>query len=175
MSAKCSPNMYGTPYIFYFVHRIVKKVEMMVQRVDFERNVQNIRLATVVDHQCTHIYFHSNLFRVLSASLQFVPAYGWTRAAVEAGTETLGYPTVTSGLTAKKSFFLSNKKQKKHHQIVQFSIFFPLSDPLLGLSHSRTTLQTPMNDKLRLKGYGSAIALEIGYQNYFQYFPTTSV
>lgn len=36
--------------------------------------------------------------RVLSASLQFVPAYGWTRAAVEAGTETLGYPTVTSGI-----------------------------------------------------------------------------
>jgi len=36
--------------------------------------------------------------KILSSSLQFVPAYGWTRAAVEAGTETLGYPSVTSGI-----------------------------------------------------------------------------
>ena len=47
MSAKCSPYMYGAPYIFYFVHPIVKTVEMMVQRVDFERNLKNIRPATV--------------------------------------------------------------------------------------------------------------------------------
>ena len=39
--------MYGAPYIFYFVHPIVKMVEMMVQRVDFERNLKNIRPATV--------------------------------------------------------------------------------------------------------------------------------
>ena len=42
MSAKCSPSMYGVPYIFYFVHSIVKTVEMMVQRVDFEQNLKNI-------------------------------------------------------------------------------------------------------------------------------------
>ena len=36
--------------------------------------------------------------KILSSSLQFVPAYGWTREAVEAGTETLGYPTVTAGV-----------------------------------------------------------------------------
>ena len=47
MSAKCSPTMYGAPYIFHFVHPIVKTVEMMVQRVDFERNLKNIRPATV--------------------------------------------------------------------------------------------------------------------------------
>ena len=39
--------MYGAPYIFYFVHPIVKTVEMMVQRVDFERNLKNICPATV--------------------------------------------------------------------------------------------------------------------------------
>ena len=48
MSAKCSPYMYGVPYIFYFVHPIVKTVEIMVQRVDFERNLKNICPATVV-------------------------------------------------------------------------------------------------------------------------------
>ena len=40
--------MYGAPNIFYFVHLIVKTVEMMVQRADFERNLKNIRPATVV-------------------------------------------------------------------------------------------------------------------------------
>ena len=40
--------MYGAPYIFYFVHPIVKMVEMMVQRVDFERNLKNIRPAMVL-------------------------------------------------------------------------------------------------------------------------------
>ena len=39
--------MYGAPYNFYFVHPIVKTVEMMVQRVDFERNLKNICPATV--------------------------------------------------------------------------------------------------------------------------------
>ena len=39
--------MYGAPYIFYFVHPIVKTVEMMVQRVNFEQNLKNIRPATV--------------------------------------------------------------------------------------------------------------------------------
>ena len=39
--------MYGAPYIFYFVPPIVKTVEMMVQRVNFERNLKNIRPATV--------------------------------------------------------------------------------------------------------------------------------
>lgn len=39
--------MYGAPYIFYFVHLIVKTVKMMVQRVDFERNLKNICPATV--------------------------------------------------------------------------------------------------------------------------------
>ena len=53
MSAKCSPYMYGAPYIFYFVHPIVKTVEMMVQRVNFEQNLKNIRPATVsVTHLC---------------------------------------------------------------------------------------------------------------------------
>ena len=36
--------------------------------------------------------------RILTSSLQFVPAYGWSRDAVEAGTESLGYPPVTSGI-----------------------------------------------------------------------------
>ena len=39
--------MYGAPYIFYFVHPIVKMVEMMVQRVDFEQNLKNICPVTV--------------------------------------------------------------------------------------------------------------------------------
>ena len=47
MSAKCSPYMYGATYIFYFVLPTVKTVEMMVQRVDFERNLKNICPATV--------------------------------------------------------------------------------------------------------------------------------
>ena len=47
ISAKCSPYMYGAPYIFYFVHPIVKTVKMMVQRADFEQNLKNICPATV--------------------------------------------------------------------------------------------------------------------------------
>ena len=40
--------MYGTPYIFHFVHSLVKTAKIMVQRVHFEQNLKNIRLATVV-------------------------------------------------------------------------------------------------------------------------------
>ena len=40
-------NYVWCPHISYFVHSIVKTVEMMVQRVDFERNLKNIRPATV--------------------------------------------------------------------------------------------------------------------------------
>ena len=39
--------MYGAPYIFHFVHPLVKTAEMMVQRVNFEQNLKNIRPATV--------------------------------------------------------------------------------------------------------------------------------
>ena len=39
--------MYGTPYIFHFVHPLVKTAEIMVQRVNFEQNLKNIRPATV--------------------------------------------------------------------------------------------------------------------------------
>ena len=39
--------MYGTPYIFHFVHPLVKTAEIMVQRVNFERNLKNIRPPTV--------------------------------------------------------------------------------------------------------------------------------
>ena len=48
MAAKFSPYMYSALYIFYFVHPFVKTVEMMVQRVDFERNLKNICPATVL-------------------------------------------------------------------------------------------------------------------------------
>ena len=40
--------MYGTPYIFHFVHPFVKTAKIMVQRVNFERNLKNIRPPTVV-------------------------------------------------------------------------------------------------------------------------------
>ena len=43
---------------------------------------------------------------ILSASLQFVPGYGWSKQAVEAGTESLGYPTVTSGIIDEPSISL---------------------------------------------------------------------
>ena len=39
--------MYGTPYIFHFVHPSVKTAEIMVQRVNFERNLKNICPPTV--------------------------------------------------------------------------------------------------------------------------------
>ena len=44
--------MYVTPYIFHFVHPLVKTAEIMVQRVNFERNLKNIRPATVVYTFC---------------------------------------------------------------------------------------------------------------------------
>ena len=49
MSAKCSAYMYGAPYIFYFVHPLVKMAKMMVQRVNFERNLKTIRPSTVYE------------------------------------------------------------------------------------------------------------------------------
>ena len=49
MSAKCSSYMYGTPYIFHFVHPLVKTAEIMLERVNFERNLKNIRPATVME------------------------------------------------------------------------------------------------------------------------------
>ena len=52
MSAKCSSYMYGTPYIFHFVHPLVKTAKIMVQRVNFERNLKNIRPATVFTFRC---------------------------------------------------------------------------------------------------------------------------
>ena len=48
MAAKFSPYMYGAPYIFHFVHPLVKPAKMMVQRVNFEQNLKNIRPATVM-------------------------------------------------------------------------------------------------------------------------------
>ena len=47
--------MYGAPYIFYFVLSIVKTVEMMFQRVDFEQNLKNICPATVFDIVMLHV------------------------------------------------------------------------------------------------------------------------
>jgi len=41
--------MYGTPYIFHFVHPFVKTAKIMVQRVNFKRNLKNIRSSTVLD------------------------------------------------------------------------------------------------------------------------------
>ena len=35
---------------------------------------------------------------ILSASLPFVLGYGWSKQAVEAGTESLGHPTITAGV-----------------------------------------------------------------------------
>ena len=52
MAAKFSPYMYGAPYIFHFVHPLVKPAGMMVQRVNFERNLKNIRPATVHIMEC---------------------------------------------------------------------------------------------------------------------------
>ena len=42
--------MHGTPYIFHFVHPLVKTAEIMVHRVNFERNLKNIRPPTVQTH-----------------------------------------------------------------------------------------------------------------------------
>ena len=49
MSAKFYPYMHGAPYIFHFVHPLVKLAKMMVERVNFERNLKNIRPATVLE------------------------------------------------------------------------------------------------------------------------------
>ena len=50
---------------------------------------------------------------ILSASLKFVPGYGWSKEAVEAGTESLGYPTVTAGVIADPSISLVHH----HYQV----------------------------------------------------------
>ena len=47
MSAKCSSYMHGTPYIFHFVHPLVKTAKIMAQRVNFLGNLKNICPATV--------------------------------------------------------------------------------------------------------------------------------
>ena len=47
--------MYGAPYIIYFVLSIVKTVEMMFQKVDFEQNLKNICPATVFDIVMLHV------------------------------------------------------------------------------------------------------------------------
>ena len=55
--------MYGTPYIFYFVHPIVKTVQIMVQRVHFERNLKNISPATVIIIlEQEKLEFHEEIF-----------------------------------------------------------------------------------------------------------------
>ena len=43
--------MYDTPYIFHFVHPLVKTAEIMIQRVNFERNLKNIRPAKVFNYK----------------------------------------------------------------------------------------------------------------------------
>ena len=40
--------MYGTPYIFHFVHPLINTARITVQRVNFERNLKNICPVTVV-------------------------------------------------------------------------------------------------------------------------------
>ena len=50
---------------------------------------------------------------ILSASLQFVPAYGWTKQAVEAGAESLGHPMITAGVIRDPSISLIHH----HYQI----------------------------------------------------------
>ena len=52
--------MYGTPYIFHFVHPLVKTAEIMVQRVNFERNLKNIRPPTVPWLKEGVIVLHNN-------------------------------------------------------------------------------------------------------------------
>ena len=49
--------MYGAPYIFYFVQPLIKTAKMMVQKVNFERNLKNIRPATVFALQENHRLF----------------------------------------------------------------------------------------------------------------------
>ena len=53
--------MYGTPYIFHFVHPLVKTAEIMVQRVNFEQNLKNIRPPTVFDNFVVEESWSKNL------------------------------------------------------------------------------------------------------------------
>ena len=50
---------------------------------------------------------------ILSASLKFVPGYGWSKQAIEAGTESLGHPSVTSGIIADPGISLVHH----HYQV----------------------------------------------------------
>ena len=56
MSAKFSSYMYGTPYIFHFVYPLVKTAEIMVQRVNFEQNLKNVRPPTIIFTILTHLF-----------------------------------------------------------------------------------------------------------------------
>jgi len=60
--------------------------------------------------------------KILTSSLQFVPAYGWTREAVEAGTESLGYPPVTSGIVKQADIELIHHHSKTANGALEVSM-----------------------------------------------------
>ena len=60
--------MYGAPYIFYFVLPIVKRVKIMVQRVDFEQIRQLLCPATV----CSGINYLSNMLGFVDKLIELV-------------------------------------------------------------------------------------------------------
>ena len=66
------------PYIFHFVHPLVKTAEIMVQRVNFERNLKNICPATVSIYYIYNPRDFKNRVRhpVTNA---FSRSYEWTR------------------------------------------------------------------------------------------------
>ena len=53
---------------------------------------------------------------ILFASLKFVPGYGWSKQAVEAGTESLGYPIVTSGIIEDPGISLIHHHYKSSNE-----------------------------------------------------------
>ena len=57
--------------------------------------------------------------KILTTSLQFVPAYGWTREAVDAGTESLGYPITTSGIVKQADIELIHHHYKSSNLAVE--------------------------------------------------------
>ena len=64
--------MYGTPYIFHFVHPLVKTAEIMLQRVNFEQNLKNIPPATVVktaEIMLQRVNFERNLKNIRPATV----------------------------------------------------------------------------------------------------------
>jgi len=69
--------------------------------------------------------------KILTSSLQFVPAYGWTREAVEAGTESLGFPPVTSGIIKQADIELIDHHQKSSNAALAVSMKAEASDPNL--------------------------------------------